>query len=139
MTYETLKTKLCEVLEKTQELIKEEGKDDTELRDFAARFDRLDTTVQLQQGAVSLETAQLESRAAEEAKDEEATKNELIIGQQAKTRRCFETPGDHDVWETLPEQRSDNEANNVAYLVINGPFRGSSCGTGRATRRWLQP
>ena len=35
------------------------------------------------------------------------------------------------MWETLPDQRSDNEANNVAYLVINGPFRGSSCGTGR--------
>ena len=35
MTYETLKTKLREVLEKTQELSKENGKDDTELRDFA--------------------------------------------------------------------------------------------------------
>ena len=33
----------------------------------------------------------------------------------------------------------NNEANNVVYLVINGPFRGSSSGTGRATRRWLQP
>ena len=74
VTYETLKTKLREVLEKNQELIKEEGKDDTELRDFAARFDRLDTTVQLQQGAGSLETAQLESRAAVETKDEEAAK-----------------------------------------------------------------
>ena len=39
VTYETLKTKLREVLEKTQELIKEERKDDTELRDFPARFD----------------------------------------------------------------------------------------------------
>ena len=36
MTYETLKTKLREVLEKTQELSKENGEDDTELRDFAA-------------------------------------------------------------------------------------------------------
>ena len=33
----------------------------------------------------------------------------------------------------------NNEANNEVYLVINGPFRGPSCGTGRATRRWLQP
>ena len=74
MIYETLQTKLREVLEKDQELIKEEGKDDTELRDFAARFDRLDTTVQLQQGAGSLETAQLESRAAVETKDDEAAK-----------------------------------------------------------------
>ena len=74
LTYETLKTKLREVLEKTQELIKDEGKDDIELRDFAARFHRLDTTVQLQQGAGSLETAQLESRAAVETKDEEAAK-----------------------------------------------------------------
>ena len=32
-------------------------------------------------------------------------------------RRCFETPGDHDVWETLPVQRSDNEVNNEVYLV----------------------
>ena len=66
LTYETLKTKPQmrrkvhqvkegrEVLEKLQELIKEKGKDDTELRDFAARFNRLDTTVQLQQGAGSL-------------------------------------------------------------------------------------
>ena len=77
VTYETLKTKLREVLEKTQELSKEEGKDDIQLRDFAARFDRLDTTVQLQQGAGSLEAAQLESRAAVEAKDEEAAKRGL--------------------------------------------------------------
>ena len=93
VTYETLKTKLREVLEKTQELnhrgrITEEGKDDIELRDFAARFDRLDTTVQLQQGAGSLDTAQLESRAAVEAKDEEAAKRgltklyELLVEQQ---------------------------------------------------------
>ena len=75
LTSETLKTKLRKVLEKLQELSKENGKDDTELRDFAARFDRLDTTVQLQQGAVSLETAQLESRAAVETKDEEAVES----------------------------------------------------------------
>ena len=32
------------------------------------------------------------------------------------------------MWETLPDQRSDNEANNEVYLVINGPFRGSQVG-----------
>ena len=42
LTSETLKTKLRKVPEKTQELIKEEGKDDTELRDFAERFNRLE-------------------------------------------------------------------------------------------------
>ena len=62
------------MLEKTQELIKEEGKDDIELRDFAARFDRLDTTVQLQQGAGSLEIAKFKSRAVVETKDGEVAK-----------------------------------------------------------------
>ena len=37
--------------------------------------------------------------------------------------------------ETLPDQRSDNEANNEVYLVINGPFPGSSCGTGRGDQK----
>ena len=45
------------VLEKSQELSKENGKDDTELRGFAAKFDNLDAAVQLQQGTGSLETA----------------------------------------------------------------------------------
>ena len=77
-----------ELLEKLQELIKENGKDDTELRDFAARFNRLDTTVQLQHCGGSLEKAQLEFRAAVEAKDGEAAKRglaklyELIVEQQ---------------------------------------------------------
>ena len=48
-----------EVLEKLQELSKENGKDDTELRDFAARFNRLDAAARLQQDTRSLETAQL--------------------------------------------------------------------------------
>ena len=39
LTPETLETKLREVLEKPQELSKEIGKDDTELRDFATRTD----------------------------------------------------------------------------------------------------
>ena len=87
------------MLEKLQELSKENGKDDTELRDFAARFNRLDAAVQRQQGAGSLETAQLELRAAVEAKDAEAAKSglaklhELIIGQQVKYAECFETQG----------------------------------------------
>ena len=87
LIYETLKTKpqmrkkMYQVKEELfQELSKENGKDYTEdndeLRNFAARFNRL----QLEQYTRSLETAQLESRAAEEAKDEEAAKNELIIG-----------------------------------------------------------
>ena len=53
------------------------------MRDYAARFNKQDTAIQLQLDTRSRETAQLESRAAEEAKDEEAAKNELI-GQQAK-------------------------------------------------------
>ena len=40
--------------------------------------------MQLQRSTGSLETAQLESRAVEEAKEEEAAMNELIIEQQAK-------------------------------------------------------
>ena len=96
--YETLKKRKevhqikerREVLEKPQEHNKENGKDDNdELRNIAAKFTRQDATLQLEQVTRSLETAQLESRAAEEAKDEEAAKNELIIGHQAKTRRCF--------------------------------------------------
>ena len=70
-TYEALKTKpqmrkkvqqiegRREVLEKPQEFSKENRKDDTELRDFAARFSRQDTAVQLQQDTRSPETAQL--------------------------------------------------------------------------------
>ena len=60
-----------EVLEKLQEFSEEIGKDDTEWRDFAARFNRLDAAVQLQQGAETLETAQLgapQRRVAVEAK-----------------------------------------------------------------------
>ena len=62
------------------------------MRDFAARFNRLDAAEQLQQGAGSLERAQLELRAAVEAKDAEAAKSglaklhELIIGQQVNSR-----------------------------------------------------
>ena len=69
-----------EVLEKLQELSKENGKDDTELRDFAARFNRQDAAVQLQQGTGSLETAQLgapQRRAAVETKNAEAPKSGL--------------------------------------------------------------
>ena len=83
LTFEALKTKPQmrrkvhqvkdgrEVLEKLQEFSEENGKDDTEWTDFAARFNRLDAAVQLQQGAETLETAQLgapQQRAAVEAK-----------------------------------------------------------------------
>ena len=68
LTYETLKMRKkvhqikekCEVLEKLQELSKENGKDDTELRNFAAKFNRQDAAVQLQYvaaGAPSVEVA----------------------------------------------------------------------------------
>ena len=82
LTHEVLKTKPQmrrkvhqakegrEVLEKLQEFIEENPKDDTEWRDFTARFNRLDAAVQLQQGAETLETAQLgtpQRRAAVEA------------------------------------------------------------------------
>ena len=48
-----------EVLENPRELSKDNREDDTELRDFAARFSRQDTAVQLQQDTRSPETAQL--------------------------------------------------------------------------------
>ena len=58
-----------------QELNKENGKDDNdELRNIAAMFNRMDATLELEQDTKPLETAQLESRAAEEAKDAEAAK-----------------------------------------------------------------
>ena len=71
LTHEALKTKPQmrikvhqvkegrEVLEKLQEFSEENGKDDTEWRDFTARFNRLDAAVQLQQGAETLKTEQL--------------------------------------------------------------------------------
>ena len=111
LIYETLKTKHQmrkkvpqvkegrEVLEKLQELNKEKGKDDTKLRNFAARFNRLDGAVQLQQGAGYLETAQLgaiQRRVAVDAKDEEAAKSglaklyELIVWATCQLRRCPE-------------------------------------------------
>ena len=67
LTHEALKTKSQmrrkvhqvkegrEVLEKLQELSEENGKDDTEWKDFAARFNILDAAVQQQQGAETLE------------------------------------------------------------------------------------
>ena len=82
LTYEALKTKpqmrkkvhqikkRREVLE-LQEFNKEKGNDNDELMDFAARFSRQDTAVQLQQDTRSPETAQLEFRAAEENKNGE--------------------------------------------------------------------
>ena len=62
LTYETLKMRnqVHQVKEELfQELSKENGKDDTELRNFAAKFNRLDAAVQPQQSTRSLETAQL--------------------------------------------------------------------------------
>ena len=84
LIYETLKTKpqmrkkVHQVREELfQELSKENGKDNDELRNFAAKFDKLDVAARLQQSTRSLQTAQLESRAAEEAKNAEAAKSGL--------------------------------------------------------------
>ena len=82
--------------EKLQELIKENGKDDAKLRDFAAN--RLDAAAQLQQDTETIETAQLgapQRRAAVDAKVEEVAKRGLakpydsIVEQQV---------GKPDVW-----------------------------------------
>ena len=73
-----------EVLEKLQEFSEENGKDDTEWRNFAARFSIQDAAVQLQQGAKTLKTAQLgtsQRRAAAEAK----------VWATDQGRRCSET------------------------------------------------
>ena len=58
------------MLEKLQELNKEKGNDDNELRNFAAMFNSL----QLEQDTRSLETAQLEFQDAVDAKDAEVAK-----------------------------------------------------------------
>ena len=103
LIYETLKTKpqmrkkVHQVKEELfQELSKENVKDNDKLMEFAAKFNRLDAAVQLQQDTRSLETAQLEPRVAEEAKNAEAAKSGLA------------KPHD-DAWETLnlPDQCSD--------------------------------
>ena len=74
LTYETLKMRnqVHQVKEELiQELSKENGKDDTKLRNFAAKLNRLDAAVQPQQITGSLETAHFELRIA---KDAEAAK-----------------------------------------------------------------
>ena len=90
-TYETLKMRKkvhqieekCEVLDKLQKLSKENGKDDTKLRNFAAKLNRLDAAVQPQQNTRSLETAQFELRIA---KDAEAAKKGKPEVRSLKTR-----------------------------------------------------
>ena len=79
LTSETLKTKLRKVLEKLQDLSKENGKDDTELREISQRkFDRSRIS-----GVV-------------DAKDEEAAKSglaklyELIVWTTCQVRRDSE-------------------------------------------------
>ena len=93
LTYETLKMRnqVHQVKEELfQELSKENGKDDTELRNFAAKFNRQDAAVQLQYGAGSLETAQLgahQRRAAVETKVEEAAKRGKTCGTLTRSGR----------------------------------------------------
>jgi hypothetical protein len=136
LTYEALKAKLQihllshevkegrEVLEKLHELSKENGKDDTELRDFAARFNRLDAAVQLQQGAGSLETAQLELRAAVEAKDAEAAKSglaklhDLIVGQQVKYADVLKLKVGKDVGNAI--KMGDPEVTQAGRKIVGG-------------------
>ena len=107
-----------------QELSKENGKEDTdELMDFAAR---------LQQGTRSLETSQLESRAAVEAKNAEAATSGLAKLHDDKTPFLNMTRRDLYAYPT-------NVVINVAYLVT--PFRrGGPVGRmlqWMVTRRWL--
>ena len=63
-----------EVLEKIQEFNKEKGNDNDELGNIAARLNRMDATLQLEQDTRSLETAQLGFQDAVDAKDAEAAK-----------------------------------------------------------------
>ena len=79
LTYETLKMrKKVQVKEDfLQKLSKENGKDDTELRNFAAKMNRLGAAVQPQQSTRSLETAQLELRTAKDAEAAKRGKSEV--------------------------------------------------------------
>ena len=63
-----------EVLEKLQEFNKEKENDNDELGNIAARLNRMDATLQLEQDTRSLETAQLGFQDAVDAKDAEAAK-----------------------------------------------------------------
>ena len=63
-----------ELLEKLQEFNKEKGNDNDELGNIAARLNRMDATLQLEQDTRSLETAQLGFQDAVDAKDAEAAK-----------------------------------------------------------------
>ena len=49
------------MLDKLQKLSKENGKDDTKLRNFAAKLNRLDAAVQPQQSTRSVETKDAEA------------------------------------------------------------------------------
>ena len=65
------------MLDKLQKLSKENGKDDTKLRNFAAKLNRLDAAVQPQQNTRSLETAQFELRIAKGAEAAKKGKPEV--------------------------------------------------------------
>ena len=123
LTYETLKVRnqVHQVKEELkQELSKENGKDDTKLRNFALELPR---TRRLPRGA-SQTCGTLTRSGRQEA---------------------------HGGWTVVWRVRDSTvQAQTGAFPITkrsehwslpggNGPFRGSSCGTGRATRRWLQP
>ena len=85
-----------EVREKLQELIKDNGKDDTELRDFAAN--RLYAAAQMQQDTETIETAQLgapQRRAVVDAKVEKVAKRGLAKPYEFIVERQVGKP---DVW-----------------------------------------
>ena len=107
-----------EVLEKPQELSKENGKDDTELRDFAARFNKQDTAVQLLQDIRSLETAQFEFRAAVETKDAEFAKSGLAKYADVLKLKM----GKSDVWK--PDKKPFLEQNHkwVNIMAPGEPY-----------------
>ena len=134
LTYETLKMRnqVHQVKEELiQELSKENGKDDTELRNFAAKFNRQDATAQLQYGAGSLETAQLEL-----PNDELLWRPRLRRLPRGASQTCGTLTRRVVKLFSYPITKRSEQC---SLPGDNGPFRGSSCGTGRATRRWLQP
>ena len=87
-----------EVLEKLQELIKEDRKDDAKLRDFAAN--RLDAAVQLLQDTETFETAQLgapQRRAVVDTKVEEVAKRGLAKPYDSIVEQQVDKP---EVWNS---------------------------------------
>jgi len=111
-------------LQSLETLTADSGKDDPDLRDFAARLNRLESAVQLQQGAGSLETVQLELRAAVEAKDFSACKaalaklDELICGAQVKFADVTKLKVGKDVGNAI--KLGDPEVTTAGRKIVGG-------------------